>query len=115
MMLLLKSSRKKRQKIGPDLQLNRWNKDLDIQTSNAASKKSRQDCLVNPTFGTLQSANIKDKIFASANVIFLVFATLSVSKSYMHMVTVLANLSARCDDSSPDGPIFLKEARTLPY
>ena len=44
-----------------------------------------------------------------------IFGSPSIPKSYIHMVTVFANLNATCDDSSPDEPLFLKEARAFPY
>lgn len=38
-----------------------------------------------------------------------------VPKSHIHMVTVLANLSAGYDDSGPDEPLTFKQAMTSTY
>ena len=39
----------------------------------------------------------------------------SVPKSHIYMVTVLANLNAKCDDSGPDELLSIKDARASPY
>ena len=75
------------------LQFNRGDRDSGIQLSDATTtKRSRQERLTEPTSGTRQSARIKDKTPASANVMRSISASLSVPKSHIHMVTVLANL-----------------------
>ena len=90
------------------LQLNKGDRDLGIQPPDAASKRSRQDLLADPTPGTRQSARLIDKTPTSANVMRSVSTTLSGPKSHVHMVTVLANFSTGCDDSGPDEPLQLK-------
>lgn len=50
-----------------------------------------------------------------ANIICLISAISSISKSHIHIVTVLANLNTRCDDSSPDKPLFFKKAMASLY
>ena len=95
--------------------MNGKNRDLDTQSPHATSKRSRQDCLVNSTLGTRQSAYIKDKTPTSAGVMLSVSATPSVLQFHVYIITVLANLNAEYDDSNPEKPLSLKEAMTLPY
>lgn len=97
------------------LQLNRGDGDLSIQPQDVAPKKSRQERLIDLTPGTRQSARIKDKAPTSANVMRLISITQPVPKSHIHIVTVLANVSARYDDSGPDEPLTLKQAMASPY
>ena len=97
------------------LQFNRGDRDSSIQFSDATPKRSRQNRLTKPTPGTRQSTCSKDKTPESANVIRSISNSSSVPKSHIHMVTVLANLNAGCDDSGPDEPLSLKEARASPY
>lgn len=75
-------------------QLNRGDKELDIQSLNTIPKRSHQNRVTNPILGTQQLACIKDITPTSANIMRLVSAILSVPKSHIHIVTVLANLSA---------------------
>ena len=98
---------KKETKEESRLQLNRGDRDSDIQLSDATLKKSRQDRLAKSTPGTRQSAYIKNKTPSSANVIHLISASLLVLKSHIYIVTVLANLNTGCNDSDPDEPLFL--------
>ena len=97
------------------LQLNRGDRDSGIQPSDATPKRSRQDRLTEPTPGTRQSARIKDKIPASANVMRSISASSLVRKSHIYMVTVLANLNAGCDDSGPDESLSLRETMASSY
>lgn len=97
------------------LQLNRRDKDSNIQLSDAIPKKSRQDCFTKSISGTRQSIHIKDKTLASANIMHLIFAISSVSKSHKYMLTVLANFNTRCDDSGPDELFLLKKAMASLY
>lgn len=98
-----------------NLQFNKRDRDSDIQTSDVTSKKSHQKYLAKPTPGTQQSACIKDKTPASTNVMRSIFASLSVPKSHIHMVTVLANFNAGCNDFGLEEPFFLKEAMLSLY
>ena len=97
------------------LQLNRGDRDLGIQLLDTALKRSHQDRLINPTLGTQQSAHKKDTTPTSANVMRSVSATPSVLKFHIYMIMVLADLSARCDDSGPDEPLSIKQAMSSPY
>ena len=51
----------------------------------------------------------------SVNVMRSVFAIPSIPKSYIHMVTIFANLNAGYNDSGPDEPLSLKKAMITPY
>ena len=95
--------------------MNRGDRDSGIQSSDATPKRSCQDRLTKPTLGTRRSACIKDKTPASANVICLISASSLVRKLYIHIVSVLANLNAECDDSGPDELLSLREAMASPY
>lgn len=95
--------------------LNKKDRNLGIQPSNIVSKRSYQDCLTKPTASTRQLICIKDKIPISVNVMRLISAISSVSKFHIHMVIVLANLSARCDDSDSDKPLSLNKIMLSPY
>lgn len=89
------------------LQLNKEDRDSSIQLSDVAPKRSRQKKLADPTSGSRQSARIKGKMLALANVMRSVSNTISVPKSHIHMVIVWTNLSARCDISGLDEPLSL--------
>lgn len=95
--------------------MNRKDRDLGIQLLNNVPKRSCQDRLADPTPSTWQSAFIKDKTSTSANVMYFVSAIPLLSKSHINMVTVLANLSAECDNSYSDEPFSIKQAISLPY
>ncbi len=97
------------------LQLNRRDSKSSIQLSDIVPERSRQERLADPTPGSRQSTRIKDKTTTSANVICSASTTPSVSKSHIHIVTVLANLKAGYDDSGPDEPLSLKESMAPPY
>ena len=97
------------------LQLNRGDRDFGIQTSDITLKQSRQDCLTKPTPGTRHSAQLKDKISTSTNIICSISASLSVLKSHIYMGTVLGNVNASCDDSSPFELHSLKKPIRSPY
>ncbi len=97
------------------LQLNRADRDLSIQPPNVFFKRSRQDCLANPTSGSKHPARIKDKISTSANVICSVSNTTLVFNFYIHLDIVLISLSTGCDDSGPNKPPSLKGAGVSHY
>ncbi len=58
---------------------------------------------------------IKDKTPTSANVIRSVSDTPLVNKSHIHMVIILVNLSAECDDSGQNKLLSLKQTLLSPY
>ena len=78
-------------------------------------KRSRQERLADPTPGSYQSSLIKVKVFTSANIIRPMIEIQSIQKSEFNMVTVLANLNARSDDSGPNEPLILKKANASHY
>ena len=96
------------------LQLNKGDRDSGIQLSDATRKQSRQDYLTKPTLNIWQSAWLKNKTRPSANIICLISASFSVSKSFIHMVTVLVNLNAGYGDSCSDKLLSLKEVIKSP-
>lgn len=95
--------------------MNKRDKKLGIQSLNTTSKRFYQNRLIKSVSSTWQSTCIKDKMPILANLIPSIFAILLVFKFYIHMVTILANLSARCDNFSPGKPIFLKKAMLSSY
>lgn len=97
------------------MQLNRGDKDSGIQLSNALSKRSCQDCFIESILSTWKLACIKDKTSALANVMRSIFTFFLILKSYIHIVTVLANLIAGCDDFDSDEALSLEEAIVSPY
>ena len=97
------------------LQLNRGDRDSNIQLSETTPKQSRQNRLIKPTPDTRQSACLKHKMPASANVMHSISNSPFVPKSHIHMVIVLANLSASYDNSGSDEPLSLKEAKVSSY
>ena len=97
------------------MQLNKGDGDLDIQPLDATPKISCQDCLADSTPDTRQLAPIKNKTPTSANVMHSISATSSIPKSYIYIVTVLANLNVECDDSGPDKPLSLQTVMVSPY
>ena len=54
-------------------------------------------------------------MLTSANIIRLISATPLVFKSYIHMVIILANLSAGYDDFNPNKPLSFKKVMLSPY
>ncbi len=96
------------------LQLNGSDKGSSIQLS-ILLKRSCQERLADPTWGSQQSTCIKDKMTTTANFMCSVSTTPSVSKSRIQMVTVLANLNPGYDDSGPDESLSLKETVASPY
>ena len=97
------------------IQLNMGDRDSSIQLSDIVLKRSSQEQLANLTSCSQQSIRIKNKMTMSANVMCSVSTSRSISKSHIHMVTVLANLNAVYDDSGPDELLSLKEAIASPY
>lgn len=54
-------------------------------------------------------------MLTSANMIRLIFATPLVLKSYIHIVIILANLSAEYNDFDPNKPLSFKKVMFSPY
>lgn len=78
--------------------MNRGDRDSNIYLSNIIPKRLRQNHLAKPTFGTWQSACIKEKTLVLANIIYSIFTTLFIPKSHIYIVIVLTNLNTRCDN-----------------
>lgn len=88
------------------LQLNRGNRNFGIASlADASPKRSWQACLNKPTPGNQQSAHIKNKTSARANVMCSISNSPSIPKSPIYIITILANLNARCDDSGLNEPL----------
>ncbi len=97
------------------LQFNKRDRDSSIQPSDIVTKQYCQGQVADPTPDSRQYTCIKDKTTTSVNLMCSVSTTPSVFKSHIHIVTVLANLNARYDDSGSDEPLFLEEAIVSPH
>lgn len=97
------------------LQLNKRDRNLGIQSSNTTLKRFYQNRLIKPALNTWQPACIKNKIPISVNIICSIFTIFLISKSHIYIVIILANLSTRYDNSSPNEPLFFKKAMLSLY
>lgn len=65
------------------LQLNKRDRNLDIQSSNIILKGFYQNRLIKPAFNTWQPACIKNKMPISVNIICSIFTIFLIFKSYI--------------------------------